>query len=395
MLIHAGLTGCGENKSRTGINKNGGVLYIGVETEFHGMDVLGLAGSGALLPAPAMLNSTIQEPLFRMDKSGNLIPVLGLSAVPSENGEKWDVTLRQGVSFHDGTPFNADAVVHHWKRILSPENKYRGRAMIQPIQRVEKVDDYTVRFILAHPWAPFPNVISDELYLFAFIPSPNAVDKGVHNRKPVGTGPFKYEKWNGGDHYIVLKNRAYWQQGKPALDKIVFRVIEDHQTRYASLIADQLDVIAMDRGSLLKKAENDSSLDTSYYDTNGAEVIRINTRNPPLDDIRVRRALAYANDQQLHIKMVYGGSIPFVRNPFGGSFECADEGYPAHDLERARRLISEYGENVELECVHTNTLRGRAMGEMLQQLYKKIGVTLAPVGLRLLKRSNSISRRMR
>ncbi|MCP4690704.1 MAG: hypothetical protein GY859_21805 [Desulfobacterales bacterium] len=381
ILGWACLLGCEGNISQTKNTKHGGVLYIGVETPFHGLDVLGLPGSGSLFPATVMLNSAIQEPLFRMDEAGNLIPVLGLSAAPSENGEQWDVTLRQNVSFHDGTAFNADAVVHHWKRMLNPENNFRGRKLIQPVQRVEKVDDYTVRFILAHHWAPFLKVISDELYLFNFIPSPRAVEEGVHDRKPVGTGPFKYSKWNGGDHYIVLKNPNYWRRDKPLLNKIVFRTVPDHQTRYASLASGQLDAITLDRGHLIKKSQKDPSLYTYYYERNGAETIRLNTRKPPLDDVRVRQALALANDQRLHIKLIYGDSIPFIQHPFGQWFKCLDNGYLEHDLERARQLISDYGRKVELEYVHTNTSRGRNTGEMLQQLYKKIGVSLNPIGL--------------
>ncbi len=381
ILACASLLGCEKNNLQTKNTKHGGVIYIGVETPFHGLDALGLAGSGSLFPATVMLNGAMQEPLFRMEKSGNLIPVLGLSATPSENGEKWDVALRKNVSFHDGATFNADAVVHHWKRILDPENKFRGRQIIQPIQRVEKVDDYTVRFILAHPWSPFLKVISDELFLFNFIPSPKAVENEVHDRKPVGTGPFKYEKWNGGDHYIVLKNRNYWRKDKPFLDKIVFRTVPDHQTRYASLAAGQLDAITLDRGHLIKKSQKDPSLYTHYYEKNGAEIIRINTRKPPLDDVRVRQALVLANDQQKHIKLIYGDSIPFIRHPFGQWFRCMDDGYLEHNLERAKQLISEYGKKVELEYVHTNTSRGRNTGEMLQQLYKKIGVALHPIGL--------------
>jgi len=374
-------TGCGKKKSQSKNTKFGGVLYFGVETPFHGFDVLAVPSGGILLPAMAKLNSLIQEPLFRMDKSGNLIPVLGLSATLSENGKIWDIQLREGVFFHDGTAFNADAVVHHWKRILNPENKYRGRKAFQPIRNVEKIGDFRVRFMLEHPWLPFLKVISDDLYVFAFIPSPKAVKEGSHNNKPVGTGPFKYQKWNSGDHFVVLKNNRYWQEGRPFLNKVVFRTIPDHQTRYASLLSGQIDAITLDRGNLIQKAKENPSLYTYQTDSSGAETIRINMRIPPLNDIRVRRALALANSQELHINMVYGNSIPLIHHPFGEWFKCMDDGYVEYDLEKARQLIAEYGKPVEIQLVHTNTSRGRSTGELMQQLYKKIGVTLKPVGL--------------
>ena len=377
-VIFICLTGCGENKEELIDIRRGGVLYVGIEVPFHGFDLL---KQGTLNPPQAPLNNLILEPLFRQDSSGNLLPILGLSATHSADGRTWEIVLRQGVMFHDGTPFNADAVIHHWTRILDPQNKFRGRRLLKPIQRIGKIDDYTVRFYLAHPWPAFINIISNELALLAFIPSPKAVDAETHHRKPVGTGPFKYNDWRGGTHFIVLKNHQYWQKGKPMLLKVVFRTIPDHQARYASLVSGQLDVIILDRGNLIQKAKDDPSLYTYKVEGNGAEIILMNTRKPPLDDLRVRRALALANNQELHVKMVYGNMVPVIHHPFSEQFSCHDDKYIDYDPEKAKKLIEEYGRPVEIECLHSNTSRGRQIGELLQQLYKKIGVNLKPVGL--------------
>ncbi len=378
LLLFIWLMGCGEKKTNTEITKRGGVLYFGIETPFQGFDIL---ETGFINPPQSPLINLIVEPLFRMDSSGALIPVLGLTASPASNGPDWEITLRKGVVFHDGTPFNADAVLHHWTRILGPDSTFRGRKVLSPIRGVEKIDDYTVRFVMEHPWPPFLSVISDELLLVSFIPSPKAVDDGIHDRKPVGTGPFVFSKWNSGDHFIVLKNHHYWRKGKPMLNKVVFRTIPDSQTRFASLMSGQLDLITTDRGGLIQKAKEDPALYAYQNQGAGAEIILLNTLRPPLDDVRVRRALAHANSQELHIKLVYGNTVPYVHHPFGEGFECADDGYLEHDLEKAKQLIAEYGKPVELECLHSNTSRGRSIGELLQQLYKKIGVTLKPISI--------------
>ena len=372
------LAGCGKKSEAPKDLKGGGTLYIGIEVPFHGFDIL---TQGSLNPPQAPLNNLILEPLFRRDISGNLVPILGLSATPSADEKTWDIKLRQGVFFHDGTSFNADAVVHHWNRILNPESKFRGRRLLKPIQGVEKIDDHTIRFHLAHAWPAFINILSNELALLAFIPSPKAVDAETHHRKPVGTGPFKYNDWRGGSHFIVLKNHQYWQKGKPLLDKVVFRTIPDHQARYASLVSGQLDVVILDRAHLIQKARADPSLYTYQVEGNGAEIILMNTRKPPLDDVSVRRALALANNQQLHVKMVYGNLVPVIHHPFGEQFRCEDDGYLDYDPEKAKELIEAYGQAVEIECLHSNTSRGRQIGELLQQLYKKIGVKLKPIGL--------------
>ena len=169
--------GCHQNSGLPVDSRIGGVLYFGIETSFHGFDVLGT--SGFINPPMAPLNNLIQEPLFRMDTNGNLVPVLGLGATASQDGAHWEVQLRRGVQFHDGTPFNADAVVHHWTRILDPANRYRGRPTFQPIRSVEKIDGFTVRFYLSHPWPAFLKILSDELLLFNFIPSPSTLYAGT------------------------------------------------------------------------------------------------------------------------------------------------------------------------------------------------------------------------
>jgi len=161
----------------------------------------------------------------------------------------------------------------------------------------------------------------------------------------------------------------------------VFRAVPDHQTRYASLLSGELDIITLDRGNLIRKASNDQELSGFQTESSGAEIILINTDKPPLDDIRVRRALAMANNQAMHIKMVYGDTIPFIRHPFGEPFACEDNGYLEYDPEQARQLITAFGRPVVIECLHSNTSRGRDIGAVLQQLYKAIGVTLKPVPL--------------
>jgi 4-phytase/acid phosphatase/peptide/nickel transport system substrate-binding protein len=378
-LVYAALAGCSPEGGEAVDTRAGGVLYFGIETPFHGFDVLGT--SGFINPPMAPLNNLIQEPLFRMDAAGNLVPVLGLSAAASSDGMNWDIQLRQGVCFHDGTAFAADAVVHHWTRILDPDNRYRGRPTFQPIRFVERIDDFTVRFHLSHPWPAFLTILSDELLLFNFIPSPSAVAAGIHDRKPVGTGPYKYHRWNDSDHFVVLRNDDYWQTGKPLLNKVVFRAVPDHQARFASLLAGQLDLITLDRGSLIEKARQNPELYLHHSQGNGAEIVLINTAAPPLDDIRVRRALALANNQQLHIRMVYGDTVPFIQHPFGEAFSCEADGYLAYDPERAKQLIDAVGRPVKIECLHSNTSRGRSIGALLQQLFKEIGVTLTPVAL--------------
>lgn len=356
----------------------GGTLTFGAENDFRGFDPLKI---NALTICGAIAGDTILERLFDSDSEGNLVPVLALSATPSKDGKAWTIALRQGVLFHDGTPFNADAVVYNWSRLLNPENRFRGRSSIGPVRSVEKVDEFIVRFNLAHTWLPFPQILTDYRALHVHIMSPKALAAGTQTRVPVGTGPFMFKEWKSGDRFVVVKNPNYWQKGRPYLDKIIFKSVPDHQTRFASLESGQLDLIFMDRGHIIKRAGENRSLVHFQGESNGAEVAFLNTTKPPLDDPRVRRAIAHAWNQEVYVGMSYKNSIPLAYHPFGTVLQCGDAGYRQYDLKKAKSLIEQYGKPVEIQCIHTNTKRGREFGLMLQQFCKEIGVSVKPKGM--------------
>jgi ABC-type transport system substrate-binding protein len=358
--------------------KTGGTLRFGTENDFAGFEAL--KSSARLAINGSIAANTIMEPLFRMDNDENLIPVLGLSAENSDDGKTWTVKLRRNVKFHDGTAFNADAVVHHWDRLLNPDNNFRGRAAMGPIVNVTKVDEYTIQYNLKHPWLPFKRVISSTRGLIQLIPSSQSVEAGNQDRAPVGTGPFKLKAWKSGDSFTVVKNPDYWGKGVPFLDKIVFKPMTDSQTRYASLQAGQMDLVWMDRGNLINKANADNLLKVYASEANGAEIFIFNTAATPLDDVNVRRALAHAHNQERQVKMVYRDSIPVVHHPFGNQCECSGDGYREYNPDKARELLAGYDEPLELEVLHSSSKRGRDIGEITQQLFKDVGVTANPAG---------------
>lgn len=353
--------------------EHGGTLTMGVELEFRGFDplkakFLGVGDRSAIM--------AIEERLFGLDAKGNLIPELGLAAKPSKDKKSWTVTLRKGVSFHDGTPFNADAVVEHWQRLLDPNNRYFALPALQTIQSVQKVDDFTVKFILKHPWAPFRQAIAAPVGIHAYIPSPKAAREGTQDRAPVGTGPFVFKEWKANDRLVVARNPNYWRKGKPYLDAVTFRPMNDMQARFASLLSGETDVIHTDRGTSIQQARDDRSLRVYQSDASGPYNFLFNAAKPPLNDVRVRQALAHAWNQELLVKLVYKDTLPLAKDPFGGAFSCGDAGYREYNPEKARKLLAQYGKPVELELLHTTTPRGKEAGEIIQRLFRDVGVTL-------------------
>lgn len=364
----------------------GGVLTIGVEEDSKGFDPI---KAGTLNTSARSAAMAIEERLFDMDTKGRLVPELGLSATPSKDGKSWTIILRKGVSFHDGTPFNADAVVSHWERLLDPKNHFRGLVSVQPIVSVKKIDDFTVRFQLQHAWVPFKDAIASSIGMAAYIPSPKAVREGTQDRAPVGTGPFRFKEWLP-DRLTVVRNPNYWQKGKPHLDSVVFRTVPDMQTRFAGLKSGELDVILTDRGASILQAKEDKALSVYSSKSTGAETFLFNTSKPPLNDVRVRRALAHAWNQDFYIKASYKATIPVVHDPFGEAIACGDMGYLEYNPEKGRKLIAEYGKPVNLDLQITNTPRGREFGEIIQRMLKEIGVTVTLTPLTLSQRNKLV-----
>lgn len=366
---------------------SGGVVTVAVEEESKGFDPI---KAGTLIASARSVIMAVEERLFDKDGKGKLVPELGLSASPSKDGKTWTIKLRKGVSFHDGTPFNADAVVQHWERLLDPKNHFRGLITMQPIESVRKVDDFTVRFQLKHAWVPFKDQIASTNALAAYIPSPKAVREGTQDQLPVGTGPYKFKQWLLNDRLVLVKNHNYWQQGKPHLESVVFRTVPDMQARFAGLKSGELDVILTDRGASVVQAKGDRSLKIYSSEANGAETFLLNTSVPPLNDVRVRRALAFAWNQNFYIKASYKDTISLARDPFGGTLSCGDLGYPEFDPNKARKLLAEYGKPVNLELQITNTPRGKEFGEIIQRMLKEVGVGVKITALTLGQRNKRV-----
>ncbi len=348
------------------------MLTVGIET-FHGFDAFKYRGLFTI--STSIVVNSVLEPLFYTDENGNLVPCLGLAATSSEDGKTWFVKLRKGVLFHDGTPFTADAVTAHWARMMDPKEKFGGRAYIAPVSTVEKKDDHTVCFHLKHPWPAFKGVIS-WIRGIGLIPSPAATDRETRNNAPVGTGPFRFAQWKHSDYVRVEKNPNYWQPVTPIAEQVVFRIISDHQTRYTSLKAGETDFIYTDRGIHIRQAEENSNFNVISVLDNGADIIRMNHKSPPLDDVNVRKAVLHAWNQARYISVSKKDTIPKIEHIFGNSLECGDTAYPEHDPQAAKALLAEYGKPVKIEFVHTQTPRGQELGQILQQFMKAAGIEL-------------------
>jgi len=358
--------------------KQGGSITVGLELDIAGFDPLKV---GVFDTSGNMAASLIFDTLTHLDENGEAQPKLALSWTHSEDYKDWTFRLRPDAKFHDGTPFNAQAVKFNIDRQKDPKNKCRCAFYIANIKEVEARDDLTVVFHLTDPSVTLPKLLTIPSSNFV-MQSPTAMlAKGDdYNRNPVGTGPFVIKSWTAGDRLVLERNAGYWDRTRPYLDRVVMRPLPDSQARFASLEAGESDLIWDDEydSDNILKAKNDRALKVHEYVGSGATVYAFNTKLEPFDDVRVRQALVMAIDRKKMSQALTNGLSRPATNPYGeGSWvKCTDDGALPHDLGKAQALLKEYGKPVKFKTLVTATPRGRANGQVLQQFWKDAGAEM-------------------
>ncbi|MBC7635461.1 MAG: ABC transporter substrate-binding protein [Acetobacteraceae bacterium] len=359
--------------------KRGGTLTVGMELDITGFDPLKV---GVFDTSAYMAAALIFDTLTMLDDKGAAQPKLAVSWTSSEDLKTWTFKLRAGVKFQDGTPFNAAAVKWNIDRQKDPANKCRCAFYISNVDAVDAPDELTLIFRLNTPSSMLPETLS--------LPSSNNVMQSPtaiqakgddYNRNPVGTGPYVLKSWVAGDRMALEKNPDYWDKDRVYLDRIALKPLPDAQARFASLQSGSVDIIWHDESDSdnLKKVATMPAFTLHTYVGSGAGVSAINTKNPPLDDVNVRRALVMALDRKGIADAIYGGMPRPATNPYGeGSWvKCADDGALPYDVAKAKALIQAYGKPVKFALVVTSTPRGRAVGQVYQQMWKTIGADVS------------------
>ncbi len=311
-------------------------------------------------------------------------PALATSWTISEDGTEYTFALREGVSFHDGTPFNAEAVVFNFERMLNEDHPYHDTGpfplsfFFSSVQSIEAMDELTVKFTLNEPYAPF---LSNLAYPTGLIVSPAAVmEHGADfGRNPSGTGPFSFTEWRSNEAVIVEANPDHWD-GAPELQAVVFRPITDANTRTAEMLAGGIDLMVEVPPVALSEFQGDAF---TIHEQAGPHVwfLILNALEGPFADVRVRQAANYAINKEAIVNDVLEGTAEVAAGPtppaFAWAYNEALEPYP-YDPDRARELIAEAGaEGAELTFYVTEGGSGMldpvAMGTAMQADLEAVG----------------------
>jgi len=339
--------------------RSGGTLHYGLTLAVSGIDPHVNASSEL-----GIALSSVYDTLVAQDRAGVFHPFLAQSWSVSENDLSYTFKLRQDVTFHDGTPFNAAAVVRNLDRVADPATKSQKAVfLLGPYDHAEVVDDYTVKIVLKAPFAPLLDGLS-QVYLG--MASPAALDQwgDQYQLHQVGTGPFRFVSYQERQTLTLERNPDYrWapeiraHQGPAYLNGVEFRFYGDAATRLPALLSGQADVMGElppgDAETITKSAQmtNQPPIKANYVlypvAVPGQSVqFFLNTTLAPLDDLRVRQALLYATDRAALVSAVFGPTSPVAYGQLAAVTHGADAalaGSYGYDVAKARSLLAEAG----------------------------------------------------
>jgi len=286
----------------------------------------------------------VVEPLVTIDSSGKLVPDLAKSWETSADGKTLTFHLQQGVTFQDGTAFDASAVKWNLERLLDPNVRVPRRGQLTVIDSVDAPDASTV---VLHLKQPAPALVGALSQTTVGIVSPASIDKDGNSYKnivhPVGTGPYTYTSRRKGTDVVVTKYAGYWGE-KPYYDKVQFQIVPEATTRESLLLAGQVELIILPPTSDLPALQNNPRVKVLLGPSDRTIFIAINTTKPVLSDKRVRQALNYAVDKQAIIKGVLFGAAEPMDAPLAPSlFGYQSIGAYPYDPEKAKQLLADAG----------------------------------------------------
>jgi len=297
-----------------------------------------------ILVYKTMFNNLVQYEL--VDGAIEIVGDLAESWESNDDLTEYTFTLREGITWHDGTPFTVDDVIFTVETVLNPDNNAAQRANISTIERVEAVDDSTFTFFLKQPFAAFPVMLGYNRVIFPkhLLGGADFANPADFIRNPIGTGPFKFKEQVQGSH-VATEAYADYFGGTPLLDSIIFKVIPDGNTRVAQVVAGDVDFAVIDPPQL-KAVEGSDQVEVRLAPQVNYYFFAVNHSKPNLQDVRVRQALAHAFDRQAIVdNILQGTGEPATGpiNPLLGAYYNPDVTTYDVDLDRAAALLTEAG----------------------------------------------------
>ncbi|MFD2706398.1 glutathione ABC transporter substrate-binding protein [Salibacterium lacus] len=348
-------------------------------------DAKGLDPQGSNDVPSSNVQTNIFETLVTQDENMEIQPNLA-TEWEQTSGTSWEFTLREGVTFHDGTEFNAEAVKATFDRIRDEEIASPRAFLYEMVTEVNVIDDYTVEFVTEYPFSPLPShlahngggIISPQAIEEDYAMMEEGEEPGTYlDENPIGTGMFKLQEWDTGNELVLEKNEDYWGEAA-GIDTVTFQVTPEDLTRVGELETGAADIIFPVSPSDTSRVENMQNASMYTQESLSLEYISFNTEKEPFDDKRVRQAISMAVNKEDIVQGILNGAATEAVAPIGEQiFGFSDdvEGLP-YDPEKAKELLAEAGyEDGFSTTLWTNDDRERQdIAEVVQQQLQEIGV---------------------
>jgi peptide/nickel transport system substrate-binding protein len=359
----------------------GGTIVIDLGSEVENLDP-----HQQLTGTTAMVNAQLFEGLVRF-KPGTVEvePCLATSWESSADGLTWTFKLSEDVTFHDGTPFNADAVKFNYDRQFDPNNEYyplgqwSGTYAFNFLSGVTVVDPYTVTFTLTTPFNKFLERMNTMLFV-----SPAAVQqyREAMIEHPVGTGPYKFDRWDKGQQ-VVLSRFDEYHKYEPTLDQVVFKAIPEAGARAAALLSGDVHLAVEITPEIAEQLSTNDQFQVVTGPTGALWFLAMNVEFEAFKDKRVRQALNFAIDKETICSAILNDTASVGFGPLSPAYPDYNpkvEEYYSYDPERAKQLLQEAGYAGETIAFRTSIggsgmLSPEEMATFIQDNLREIGVT--------------------
>jgi len=338
--------------------------------------------------AVANLLDQVIETLVTVDENGQIVPQLAERWEASADGRVYTFHLAQGVTFHDGTPLDANAVVWNYNRLKLLDAEVTdcpATAQLAPIDRVDAIDGSTVQYKLLRP---VPNFLATLSWVSFGILSPRSEslpdNKRLNIQHPVGTGPFAFEALTADQ--LVLRRFDGYRGERPYFGKLAFKFITSPQEREKGLTNGQLDVILLPSAKQLSSFAKNARYEVIAKPSTRTIFVNLNNQKAPFNDVRVRRAVNLAIDKQAIIDQVLQGAGTVMDSPVAaGVFGYCPAGSYAYDPEAARSLLAEAdvkpGTHLKMLTTRGRYLEDEAVAQRIAGYLRDVGfdVTVEPL----------------
>lgn len=355
--------------------KRGGSIHGAVALPTTSMDpYTARAATGDFIVWRALYNN-----LLELGETGDPIPELATSWTISDDGLTYTFTLQQGVTFHDGTTLDADAIKVNLERYMAEGSTFSGAEKLRVISSIDAADHATLVITLSKPNAPFLATLAT-----CPIVSPTAIstmgeDLTLHG---VGSGPFKFESWAPNSTAVFSRNENYWEiapdgQPFPYADEFILDGVPDDSVRLLNLRSGQFQIIDRINPRDLASVSSDPNIKAVPTPHATPHIVAMNPNRPPFDNTLLRQAVSHALDRQAIIDNLSFGTGYTLTLPFPkDAWFFVDDPAPVFDVERAKQLMAEagYPDGLDVTLTHINRTVDTQLAQIVKAQLDAIGV---------------------